>query len=147
MQCKAPGVCNCPNCLKVISRKEAADSGLKRFYTGRPCGYGHDSARYTASGNCVMCASKSSSSYAKSLKAARFAQGMTKYTRMVPTELVDTLDAVVEASRIGQSGIVSPIPPGKWACKSCSYVNDTPEVFCPGCGEYESFISGVCNHV
>lgn len=39
----------------VISRREAAALGYKRFFTGKPCKYGHTSERYTSSGNCVDC--------------------------------------------------------------------------------------------
>jgi len=39
----------------VISRKQAALSGLKRFYTARPCKFGHDAERFVTTGGCVKC--------------------------------------------------------------------------------------------
>jgi hypothetical protein len=39
----------------IISRREAHERGLKRFYTGEPCGRGHTSQRFTANGNCTDC--------------------------------------------------------------------------------------------
>lgn len=42
---------------EIITRREAADRGLRHFYTGKPCKRGHDSRRYTATGGCMKCAS------------------------------------------------------------------------------------------
>lgn len=40
---------------EVITRRAALSLGRKRFYTGRPCKYGHDVERYTTSGGCIDC--------------------------------------------------------------------------------------------
>lgn len=32
--------------MKIITRTEAATSGLKRYYTGKSCKHGHDSERW-----------------------------------------------------------------------------------------------------
>ena len=40
---------------EVISRKDARDRGLKRYFTGRPCKYGHIAERFTSNGSCVEC--------------------------------------------------------------------------------------------
>lgn len=40
---------------KIISRQDAAHTGLKKYFTGKPCGYGHLVGRYTKSGMCVGC--------------------------------------------------------------------------------------------
>jgi hypothetical protein len=39
----------------VLSRQEAAASGLSRFYTGRKCENGHMAQRYVTNGQCVKC--------------------------------------------------------------------------------------------
>jgi hypothetical protein len=39
----------------VLSRSEAAESGLSRFYTGTPCREGHRSERYVSNRQCVAC--------------------------------------------------------------------------------------------
>ena len=39
----------------IISRAEAKAQGLKRYYTGKTCLYGHDEERVTSSGTCVAC--------------------------------------------------------------------------------------------
>lgn len=41
-----------------ISRKEAAQCGLSRFYTGRSCRAGHIAERYISNRNCVPCNTK-----------------------------------------------------------------------------------------
>jgi hypothetical protein len=40
----------------IISRAEAKELGLGRFYTGVPCRRDHASERYTKTGLCVACA-------------------------------------------------------------------------------------------
>lgn len=39
----------------VLSRSEAAECGLFRFYTGRPCKAGHFSDRFVSNRQCVAC--------------------------------------------------------------------------------------------
>ena len=39
----------------IVTRKEAKERGLPRYFTGKPCKYGHVCERYTA-GRCVTCA-------------------------------------------------------------------------------------------
>jgi 5-methylcytosine-specific restriction endonuclease McrA len=41
----------------VVSRKEAKSHGLKRYFTGIPCNYGHVCERYAHSTHCVECIS------------------------------------------------------------------------------------------
>lgn len=39
----------------LISRKEALSLQRRRFYTSKPCKYGHDSERYVVNGACILC--------------------------------------------------------------------------------------------
>ena len=39
----------------MISRNEARTNGYKRYYDGTKCEYGHDSERYTSTGECIIC--------------------------------------------------------------------------------------------
>lgn len=39
----------------IISKSEATDQGLNRYFTGKPCKYGHISERWTISGKCIEC--------------------------------------------------------------------------------------------
>lgn len=41
--------------LRKICRKDAAAQGLTRFFTGRPCKYGHLTERIVSSGACYAC--------------------------------------------------------------------------------------------
>ena len=41
--------------MEKMTRREALSLGRRRFYTGKPCKYDHDSERYTTSGACVAC--------------------------------------------------------------------------------------------
>lgn len=41
--------------MEVISRKEAIEKGLKVYFTGKPCKYGHVAERYVSIGYCVEC--------------------------------------------------------------------------------------------
>ena len=41
--------------IKIISRDEAKAQGLKRYFTGKPCKYGHVAERYATSIVCVEC--------------------------------------------------------------------------------------------
>lgn len=40
---------------QVISKKEAKAAGLNKYFTGRPCKYGHISERWLQSGKCIQC--------------------------------------------------------------------------------------------
>ncbi|EIZ8816807.1 hypothetical protein ACVZJR_003940 [Cronobacter sakazakii] len=64
--------------MKRITQAEALDKGLTRYYTGRPCTHGHDSQRYTISGECVQCnterAKRAAQARSEKLKAARKAR-------------------------------------------------------------------------
>ena len=39
----------------VISRREAKQQGLPRYFTGNPCKHGHISERQTSKGECIRC--------------------------------------------------------------------------------------------
>lgn len=41
--------------LEIISRKEAIAQGLKYYFTGKPCKYGHVEKRTTIRSDCVTC--------------------------------------------------------------------------------------------
>lgn len=54
---------------EIISRKEAKENGLKYYFTGKPCQYGHISNRYVSSKKCVYCNKLESSAYSKKITA------------------------------------------------------------------------------
>ena len=83
--------------MEVKTRREAAEAGEARYYTGRPCGKDHDSERYTASGNCVKCASARSGVYATMLKAARFNGDLVKVSYEIHKEDREAIQNLVDA--------------------------------------------------
>ena len=64
--------------MKRITQREALELGLTRFSTGKKCIHGHDSQRYTISGECVQCnndrARRQQQLRSEKLKAARKAR-------------------------------------------------------------------------
>jgi hypothetical protein len=44
--------------VEIISRKEAIDRGLTRYFTGEPCKHGHVAERRTRNGWCIACRQK-----------------------------------------------------------------------------------------
>ena len=42
--------------LHLVSRKTAKEYGLTRYFTGKPCKFGHIAEKYTKCGLCNMCA-------------------------------------------------------------------------------------------
>jgi len=41
--------------MELISKLEAKEKGLKRFFTGEPCKYGHISERLVSKHTCIEC--------------------------------------------------------------------------------------------
>jgi len=64
--------------VKIVTRMEAAKSGLNRFYTGKKCRNGHLSERYVLNGTCVQCAFESANRHrSEFVNALRDAQEET----------------------------------------------------------------------
>lgn len=40
---------------QIVTRKEAIEKGLKKYFTGIKCSNGHSEERLTISGSCVEC--------------------------------------------------------------------------------------------
>lgn len=47
----------------IITRKAAQASGLLFYFTGRPCGRGHISARYVSGAKCIKCGQENSANW------------------------------------------------------------------------------------
>ena len=45
--------------MKIVTREEAIDKGLKTYYTGEACKRDHVCERYTLNSVCVMCNAES----------------------------------------------------------------------------------------
>ena len=53
--------------FETITRTEAAAQGRKRFYTGKPCKYGHDAQRFVTTGACIACNAARSKVFSKAI--------------------------------------------------------------------------------
>ena len=45
--------------MEIITRKEAIEQGLKRYFTGKPCKRGHIAERYASNRGCTICSGES----------------------------------------------------------------------------------------
>lgn len=66
---------------EISTRRQAADAGQKRYYTGRPCSKGHDAQRFVSTGVCVKCAADYVKSYNSKIRktANAAAAGLFSY--------------------------------------------------------------------
>jgi 5-methylcytosine-specific restriction endonuclease McrA len=60
---------------QIILRKEARAQGLKRYFTGKSCKWGHISERLVSSGECITCNQLRQVSDAGKATAKRYRQG------------------------------------------------------------------------
>jgi len=44
--------------VDIVTRKEAKERGLARYFTGKPCPHGHVAERWASNSRCVECARK-----------------------------------------------------------------------------------------
>jgi hypothetical protein len=56
---------------QMITRKDAAATGAKRYYTGKVCRNGHIAERDTDTGNCCECQKASANRYMKKYRKRR----------------------------------------------------------------------------
>lgn len=49
--------------MKIVSRKDAKDSGVARYFTGNPCVRGHIGERMASSGACCICLAENKKKY------------------------------------------------------------------------------------
>jgi len=80
-----------------MTRREAAEKGLKKYDTGRPCKHGHDSPRYVSTGICCRCNTINVGRYSK-----KFRSGLEPVTVDVHPDdkaAVEQMAAVLRAGR------------------------------------------------
>jgi len=54
--------------MEIISKADAIAKGLKRYYTGIPCIYGHVCERFVRKGDCICCKRESNKKFSKTEK-------------------------------------------------------------------------------
>jgi len=67
--------------MEIISRKEAKERGLKRYFTGKPCPKSHESQRFTSTAACVMCSHENRARWSKNNKDREKARMADYYLR------------------------------------------------------------------
>ena len=67
--------------MRLLSRKEAKQSGEYLYYTGKPCKHGHVAERYTNNAMCTVCSKKYARAYEepKEKKQARYLRNREAY--------------------------------------------------------------------
>lgn len=49
--------------MKIVTRQEAVEKGLMKYFTGKPCRKGHLAERSTIVGDCTVCTSNRQKEY------------------------------------------------------------------------------------
>jgi hypothetical protein len=65
--------------MNIITKEEAAQQGLSRYFTGKPCRNGHISERYTKGGQCAFCSNLRAKEYGKNNKQGTKARSRKFY--------------------------------------------------------------------
>jgi len=95
--------------LPIKTRKEAADAGENKYYTGKPCSHGHDSQRYTSTGICCKCNAEGVKKYNKKMRTASNAKAAGLFTYPTHPDDVAALLAYAQALDI-QRGRIPHVP-------------------------------------
>jgi len=56
------------NVMEIITRKDAKELGLKRYFTGKPCPHGHIGERHVIGSGCIECGRKWRKSHPQTIK-------------------------------------------------------------------------------
>ena len=93
---------------QIHTRRQAADLGLRKYWTGRPCQKGHNDFRYTVSGACCHCAADAQAKYRPA------PSGVTRVTiANVPRQIVPAMQAMglemIRQFNAGSLGEVAPL--------------------------------------
>lgn len=96
--------------MEIITRLDAAERGLKRYFSGKPCTNGHESPRFVSNGMCIACLKDHQQKYRTiaNLKTA----GLTRITLDIHPDDEKYIRDTVEALRIArQMDAAALIPP------------------------------------
>lgn len=101
--------------MERMTRAQAIDAGLSKYYTGIPCINGHDSYRYTSSSACYGCVKDASTNSREKMKKfsgrnqRREFRDSTKRVvlRCVAADLYKLLDVALAVSKV-RCGFVMP---------------------------------------
>lgn len=88
-----------PDTVPIRTRREAADLGLKKYWTGRPCRRDHHEMRYTVSGLCTACVRIAHDKY----KPVRHPDGRVAVTVYVHQTLREAVVRYAEALEMARA--------------------------------------------
>lgn len=74
--------------MEIIKRKNALLAGLLRYFTGKPCKYGHVDEHFTSTGQCCICATEYSTVWRKENRE-KLAPGAKRYRNANPERVRD----------------------------------------------------------
>lgn len=72
---------------KLISRKDAHEKGLARFFTGVECKNGHVSERYVSTGGCIACLTQYRDRFSRHSPTLELTKWRTPEMLLVPVGL------------------------------------------------------------
>ena len=84
--------------MEIITRKEAMEQGLKRYYTGKPCKYGHVSERSVSDCWCCACASEYQLAYREANKE-KIAEKDREYREANKEKITERMKKYREANK------------------------------------------------
>lgn len=70
--------------MEIISRADAKEKGLTRYFSGEPCKFGHVSLRSVRDAKCVECALSRQNEKRAKLRAEKFPEGRDPWKRCDP---------------------------------------------------------------
>lgn len=85
--------------ISPISRNAANAAGLRKYYTGRPCIYGHDSQRWVINGICCTCGNIRQRKYSHVKRQSNIMLNITVRVWKADAEQITTLAAMLNAGR------------------------------------------------
>ncbi len=110
---------------EILTRRQAAEAGLKRYNTGKPCSKGHDAPRFTSTGACVKCAAGYVKAYNANLRKETSARASGLFT--YPLHPDDSAAALAYCQALDIQRGRSPHVPGAPAVAAPSPVVTLPD--------------------
>lgn len=92
--------------MELVSLSQARNSGLTRYFTGKPCRHGHVAERLTSSRACIICTRINTGTYRIENRAellARKRAAQSEYRRKYPDKVKATARASTYKHRIARN--------------------------------------------
>jgi len=86
--------------MEIQTRKEAAQLGQTKYYTGKPCKHGHLAQRYVSSGLCISCTADRAKGFRRNVADAR--SGLIAVTVMVHPDDKRAIEDTASALNMGR---------------------------------------------